>query len=248
MSESADTGTLADRVILITGAAGGLGSVAARACAEQGAQLVLLDSVVSKLEKLSDELVAAGHRQPALYPLDLAKAGDADYAELAEILETQFGVLHGLLHSAAQPGNLGPLADQTQATFEHLLRVNLSAAHGLTRALLPLLRQTGDTAVVFTGDSSARHGQAYWNAYGIAKIALEALAHMLAEELESEGRIRVHLLLPGPVDSPIRRHTHAGEHPGQRRPAHDWSTTYVRLLGPAVHAPGDWPVKITHSS
>ncbi|QSA97622.1 SDR family NAD(P)-dependent oxidoreductase [Methylococcus sp. EFPC2] len=240
MSRPAESASLAGRCILITGAGGGLGGVAARACAERGAQLVLLDRVVSKLETLSDELVSHGHRQPALYPLDLAKAGDADHAELADILLGQFGGLHGILHCAAAPGNLGPLADLTQAGLEHLLRVNLSAAHGLTRALLPLLRQTGDAAVVFTSDASARRGQAYWGGYGLAKIALEALARMLAQELEGEGRVRAHLLIPGAIDSPIRRHTHPGEHPEQRRRPDDLAETLASLLGSATTAPKEW--------
>jgi NAD(P)-dependent dehydrogenase (short-subunit alcohol dehydrogenase family) len=243
MNESGDHAPPNGPVILITGAGGGLGRVAAEACATHGAQLVLLDRAVRKLEQLSDRLAAAGHRQPALCPLDLAQAGDAEYAELAEIIEGHFGALHGLLHCAADPGNLGPLIDQDLPTFERLLRVNLSAAHGLTRALLPLLRQTGDARIVFTTDTSARRGQAYWGPYGIAKIALEALARMLAEELESEGRVRVHVLAPGPIDSPIRRHTHAGERPDRRRPTHAWAARIVRLLGIVENAHGEFLVE-----
>jgi NAD(P)-dependent dehydrogenase (short-subunit alcohol dehydrogenase family) len=50
--------TLTDRTILITGAAGSLGRVAAMACAEEGAQVVLLDKAVERLEKIHDEIVA----------------------------------------------------------------------------------------------------------------------------------------------------------------------------------------------
>lgn len=224
---------LQNRTILVTGAAGGLGSVAARACAAEGACVVLLDKAVSRLEKLHDEIVAAGHPQPAIYPLDLAKAGEADYAELAEILDGQFGVLHGLLHSAAELGSPGPLADVKAAQWDSLLRVNLSAAHGLTRALLPLLQRAEDASVVFTSDSSARQGKAYWGAYGVAKIALEGLARMWAEELESAGRVRVKVLAPGPVASPMRRRSHPGELPEECPPPDIFAGRYVYLLSPA---------------
>lgn len=226
-------GQLQGRVILVTGAGGGLGSVAARACAAEGACVVLLDKIVSRLEKVHDEIVAAGHPQPAIYPLDLAKAGEADYAELAEILESQFGVLHGLLHSAAELGVPGPLADVKPAQWDNLLRVNLGAAHALTRALLPLLQHAGDASLVFTSDSSARLGKAYWGAYGVAKIALEGLARMWAEELESAGRVRVNVLVPGPVNSPLRRRSHPGELAEECPQPETLAERYVHLLGPA---------------
>lgn len=134
---------LKSRIILITGAAGGLGAVAAIACAEAGAGVILLDKRVKPLEKLHDDILALGHAQPAIYPLDLETAAEADFAELAEIIDGQFGVLHGLLHSAADIGIFGPLADVNANQWDRVLRVNLSAAHRLTRALLPLLEQGG---------------------------------------------------------------------------------------------------------
>jgi len=226
-------GLLDGRVVLVTGAGGGLGGVAARACAAEGACVVLVDKIVSRLEKVHDEIVAAGHRQPAIYPLDLGQATEADYAELAEILEGQFGVLHGLLHSAAELGVLGPLADVKPAQWDHLLRVNLSAAHGLTRALLPLLQRAEDASIVFTSDASARAGKAYWGAYGVAKIALEGMARMWAQELAGAGRVRVNVLVPGPVDSPMRRRSHPGELPQECPPPDTLAGRYAYLLSPA---------------
>ena len=226
-------GQLAGRVVLVSGAGGGLGGVAARALAAEGACVVLLDKAVARLEQVHDEIVAAGHPQPAIYPLDLSQAGEADFAELAQILAGRFGVLHALLHSAADLGVLGPLADVGAAQWDKLLRVNLSAAHGLTRALLPLLQAAGDASVVFTSDSSARGGKAYWGGYGVAKIALEGLARMWAEELAAAGAVRVNVLVPGPLGSPLRRRSHPGELPGERPPPQALAGLYVYLLGPA---------------
>ena len=93
-------GVLTGRVILITGAAGSLGRVAAKACAEAGAQLVLLDKAVDRLAQFSDTLIRAGLPAAALYPMDLAGATETDYAELATVVEHQFGQLDGLLHLA----------------------------------------------------------------------------------------------------------------------------------------------------
>lgn len=226
---------LSGRILLITGAAGSLGSVAAKACAAEGARVVLLDRMVGRMERLYDEIVAAGHLQPAIYPLDLAGATESDYQELAQTLEQEFGVLDGLLHSAAELGIPGPLTDIDLVSWQRLLHVNLTAAFLLTRALLPLLAKANDAAVVFTTDSSARQNRAYWGAYGIAKVAVESLARMLADELASAGRIRVNLFSPGPVRSGIRKRSHPGEHPEQSRPPQTLASRYVYLLGPASH-------------
>jgi len=223
---------LKGRVILITGAGGGLGGVAAKACAAEGACVVLVDHAVNKLERVHDDIVAAGHQQPAIYPLDLGKATEADYTELAEILQSQFGVLHGLLHSAAELGVPSPLADVKPGHWDWVLKINLTAAHALTRALLPLLQAAGDSRLVFTSDSSARQGKAYWGTYGVAKIALEGMARMWAEELESAGRVRVNVFVPGPVDSPLRRKSHPGELPQENPAAQTLAERYVYLLGP----------------
>ncbi len=220
------------RVILISGAGGGLGSVAAKACAAAGACVVLLDKAVSPMEKLYDEILAAGHTQPAIYPLDLDKATEADYAELADILNSQFGLLHGLLHSAADLGVLETLADIKSGQWDRLLRINLSAAQGLTRAVLPLLQRAGDASVVFTSNSSARLGKAYWGAYGVADIALEGMARMWADELASAGLVRVNIFVPGPVNSPSRRKTHPGELPDENPVPESLVARYTYMFGP----------------
>lgn len=226
---------LQGRIILITGAGGGLGSVAAKACAAAGACVVLVDKAVSRLEKLYDEIVSAGWTRPAIYPLDLEKAAEADYAELAEILNQQFGVLHGLLHSAADVGVLGPLADIGISQWDKLLKINLSATHALTRALLPLLQRASDASIVFTSNSSARTGKAYWGAYGVANIAVEGMARIWADELVSAGIVRVNVFVPGPVNSPVRRKTHPGELPTETPPPESLADRYVYLLGPESH-------------
>jgi NAD(P)-dependent dehydrogenase (short-subunit alcohol dehydrogenase family) len=234
MSETPQAGPLTGRVILITGAGGGLGSVAARACAGAGACVILLDSAVARLEALHDAIVAAGHPQPGIYPLDLSKADGADFAELAQILDSQFGQLHGLLHSAAELGILGPLADVNAAQWDRLIRVNLSAAHHLTAAVLPLLQRSTDASVVFTSDSSANQAKAYWGAYGVAKIALEGMARMWADELAGNGCVRVSTFIPGPVDSPLRRKSHPGALAAENPAPETFASRYIELFSPAT--------------
>ena len=88
------------RVILVAGAAGGLGSAASVACARAGATVVLLGRKVAPLNRVYDAASAVGP-EPLLYPLDLVGAAPDDYAELALRIETELGRLDGILHCAA---------------------------------------------------------------------------------------------------------------------------------------------------
>lgn len=224
---------LLDRVILVTGAAGTLGRAAATACAAESATVILLDKHIGRLERVYDDIVARGLREPAIYPLDLLGATEQDYAELAATVTREFGALHGLLHAAAELGTLGPAQDLAMADVDRLFRINCSAPLQLTRALLDLMQRTGDASIVFTSDHSARRAKAFWGAYGISKLAIEGFASILADELERPGKIRVNTLVPGPFRSPIHLRAYpAGDWealPGAERPA----ATLVYLLSPA---------------
>lgn len=221
---------LDQRVILITGATGALGSATARACARADATVVLLSRTIPKLEKLYDGLVAEGCPQPALYPLDLAGASEKDYFDLARVLEDQLGGLHGLVHCATELGSLGPLSDVSGERWQRLLHVNLSAPFLMTRELLPLLLRSGLGSAVFVGDSGVGDGKAYWGAYGVAKLALQGYARILGAETEGRG-FGVHYYVPGPMLSPVRRAAYPGEHPESLSPPEVHAERIVGLLG-----------------
>ncbi|WAR43456.1 SDR family NAD(P)-dependent oxidoreductase [Methylomonas rapida] len=203
--------SLNKQVILITGAGGGLGGAAALALAKQGAELILLDKSIPKLEKVYDAIVESGGQEPVMYPFDLAGASEAQYQEMADVIEQRYGALQGLLHSAAEFSAFTPIAIHKTQDWGHTLNVNLNAAFLLTRVLLPLLQKSQHASIVFTSDSGARQARAYSGAYGVSKIALEGFAKILAEELEGGEKIRVNTLVPGPVDSPLRKKAYPAE-------------------------------------
>ncbi|MCK5122335.1 MAG: SDR family NAD(P)-dependent oxidoreductase [Methylococcales bacterium] len=197
--------SLKDHVILITGAGGGLGGTAALALAKQGAQIILLDKSIPKLEKIYDAIVDAGATVPTIYPFDLAGASEAQYQELADTIDKTYGSLQGLLHSAVELNAFTPIAIHETKDWGHTLNVNLNAPFLLCRVLLPLLQKSEHASIVFTSDSMTREPKAYSGAYGVSKIALEGFAKILAEELEAAQKIRVNTLVPGPINSPLRK-------------------------------------------
>ena len=109
MQYQAQQDFLKGKVILVTGAGDGLGQAAAKAYAAHGATVVLLGRTIKKLEKTYDDIINAGHPEPAIYPLNLEGATPKDYEDLAQTLKEQFGALHGLLHNAAILGVTTPI-------------------------------------------------------------------------------------------------------------------------------------------
>lgn len=193
---------LGGRVVLVAGAAGGLGAAAANACAAAGATVVLLGRKVAKLNRVYDSAAKLGP-EPLLYPLDLEGAGPDDYAALAERLESELGRLDGLLHCAANFPGLTPFALGDPAAFARAIHVNLTARAWLTQACLPLLKQREDAAVVFALDDPQRVGQAYWGGYGVAQYGLRGLLDSLHHEL-GNSPVRVSGLQPGPMRTGLR--------------------------------------------
>ncbi len=202
---------LKDRCILLTGAASGIGRAVAADMAAHGATMILLDRDVRGLEALYDDLVAAGHPEPALYPLDLQGAKPDDYTQLATTLDAEFGRLDGLVHNAAQLGALVPFANFDHALWFETLQTNLNAPYLLTMACLGLLNASADASVLFTADAVGRHGKAYWGAYAVSKAGQEAFMQVLADELEANTAIRVNSLDPGPVRTGLRRIAYPAE-------------------------------------
>jgi NAD(P)-dependent dehydrogenase (short-subunit alcohol dehydrogenase family) len=204
------SGSLAGRVILVTGATGGLGSAVARACAATGATLVLVGRRVKALEALYDELTAAAAPQPAICPLDLERATPAEFTALAGTIERELGRLDGVIHAAAHFDGLTPLDQHAPDQWLRTLQVNLSAPFALQQALSPLLKAAPDGAAVFVLDDPERMRRAHWGAYGVAKAGLEAMVAMLHDEA-GESALRVHALLPAPMRTKLRRLAWFGE-------------------------------------
>jgi len=125
---------LKHRVILVTGAGQGLGRSAALAYARHGATVILLGRVVGKLEKVYDEIVAAGGAHPAIFPVDLAAATDADFEAMAQAIGQQIGRLDGILHCAAAFEALRPQQLDTLEDWMRQFRVNAAAPAAINRA------------------------------------------------------------------------------------------------------------------
>jgi NAD(P)-dependent dehydrogenase (short-subunit alcohol dehydrogenase family) len=203
-------GSLADRVILVTGAYGGLGAAVARAAARAGATVVITGRRKRQLEQLYDAMVSEGLPEPVIHPLDMEAATPRDYEALADGLERDFGRLDGIVHAAASFNGLTPLSVHKPDDWLRALHVNVSAPFALTQACMSLLARAPDSAAVFVLDDPELMQRAHWGGYGVSKAALERFVEILHAETEKMS-LRTHALLPGPMRTTLRRAAYFGE-------------------------------------
>ncbi len=228
---TAATDLLDKNIILITGAGSGIGAEVAKSYAAHGATVILADRSIPLLEKVYDDIVAQAYPQPAIYPIDLKGATPADYAELANTIDKEFSKLDGLLHNAADLGNLTPLELYDTELWFSTFQVNVHAPFLLTRACIPLLKKSDHASVIFTIDDVALQSRAYWGAYSASKAALHNLMQTLSAETDSSTNIRANSINPGKVRTAMRARAYPGEDPQTIPHPKEVLDTYLYLMG-----------------
>lgn len=229
---SASPDLLKNRVIMVTGAGRGIGEAAAKAYAAHGATVLLLGKNEDNLNRVYDEVEAAGWPQPVVIPFNLETALPHQYDELAATIEREFGRLDGLLHNASIVGPRTPIEQLSGDNFMRVMQVNVNAAFMLTSTLLPLLKLSEDASVIFTSSSVGRKGRAYWGGYAVSKFATEGLMQVLADELDGSGSVRSNSINPGATRTDMRAKAYPGENPAVNPLPVEIMPIYLYLMGP----------------
>jgi NAD(P)-dependent dehydrogenase (short-subunit alcohol dehydrogenase family) len=203
---------LSGKTILITGAAGGLGSAIALECAARGADLILLDRNRQGLGQLSDRISAQGSSLPGLYPLNLASTGVDEFNELAATIEAEFGGLDALIHCALEFQGLQPLDQVQPQDWLQSMQVNVNAPWLLSCTLLPLLQLSEQGRLFFLLDDLDKVADAFWGAYGASKAALHGLVRQFDAAL-SHTSVIVRGIIPGPMRTGFRARIYQAENP-----------------------------------
>ncbi|OPH36898.1 Uncharacterized oxidoreductase yciK [Moraxella lacunata] len=221
--------SLADKIILVTGAGDGIGKVASLTYAKCGATVLLLGKTQSKLEAVYDEIESLGLATPAILPMDLEKASFAQMNELATLIQKEFGRLDGVLHNAGVLGALTPLEMYDPITFEQVIHVNATAVFMLTQALFPLLMSASSGSVVFTSSGVAKV-RPFWGAYALSKQMIEGMSTIFTEETKNHTALRFNCINPGATRTNMRAHAFPGENPMTLKTPEDIMPAYVYLM------------------
>jgi uncharacterized protein len=176
-------------IVLVTGASSGLGAAAARRLArEPGARLVLVARRRERLDALAGELGGA-----TVIAADLLD--EATPARIAERVEAEHGRLDLVVNSAGVGGR-GTFAKGGWAMVRRTMAINFDAQVRLTEALLPLLRRSAPSGIVFIGSVAGRVSRAGAGSYSASKFALAGWTEALHMEERRHG-VHVALVQPG---------------------------------------------------
>lgn len=186
------------KTVLVTGAASGIGLATATAFAQAGARVIVTDVNAEAGEKAAAELKAAGH-DASFAQLDVTKLASAE--QVATHVRAHFGRLDVLVNAAGWD-IIQPFMENTPEYWDKIVALNFMGPVNVTRALLPLLMESGSGRVVNVGSDAGRVGSFGETVYAGAKGGVIAFTKSLAREVTRKN-VRVNCVCPGPTDTPL---------------------------------------------
>lgn len=182
------------RTILVTGAASGIGNACATAFAEAGGTVILTD-----INEAAGEAAAKALPGAVFMKLDVTSREDCD--ALAGRVEKEKGRLDVLVNAAGWD-IIQPFMDNTPEYWAKIMAINFMGPVQLTRAMLPMLIDSGSGRIVNVSSDAGRVGSFGETVYAGAKGGIIAFTKSLAREMTRKN-IRVNCICPGPTDTPL---------------------------------------------
>ncbi|MEV0622712.1 glucose 1-dehydrogenase [Nonomuraea sp. NPDC050404] len=186
------------KVVLITGATGGLGTATAELFAREGARLVITDVAEGPLRDLAGRIEALGAEVIAA-PLDVSSVPQWD--DVIDLVRNRFGTLNVLVNLAGivdWPG----VEDTSEDAWDRVIAVNQKGTWLGMKAALPLLRGSGNASVINTSSVLGLVGSGSAAAYQASKGAVRLLSKTAAVEYARQG-VRVNSVHPGVIATPM---------------------------------------------
>lgn len=187
---------LANKVCVIVGTSGAIGSAVARNFYAEGAFLALTYRAL-KPQKLCQELSREPGRT-ACYQLDIT-----DWKQVQTVMQrirTDFRGIDVLVNCSGILGPIGPLEALDMAEWAKTIETNLLGSVYLARAVLPFMKERGGGKIILFSGGGAAYGRPYFTSYASSKAAVVRFAESLAQELAT-ANIQVNAIAPGPVRS-----------------------------------------------
>jgi NAD(P)-dependent dehydrogenase (short-subunit alcohol dehydrogenase family) len=183
-----------DKVVLVTGANGGLGTYVTQAFLDAGASVVGTSRKIQQSDFNNPHFTALpaeiSTREGAKLPVDQVVA--------------RFGKLDVLAHTVGGFAGGQSIADTDDAIFERMFDLNLNSVFHILRAAVPPLRQTGNGRIIAIGSRAALEPGPGAGAYSASKAAMVSLLRTVALENKDAG-LTANVILPGTMDTPANR-------------------------------------------
>jgi NAD(P)-dependent dehydrogenase (short-subunit alcohol dehydrogenase family) len=195
-----------NQTVLITGAAGALGSVVAHAYADAGASVILFDNRAGRLQETCGDL-AESPGNLIMAPVDLTDAKSVARAVNQAIEHA--GQIDSLINLAGGYQAGDPLHETSLETWEFMLDLNARSVFLMCRAVVPHMLESGDGRIVNIGARPGLKGAKDATAYSASKSAVIRITESLSAEVKASG-IRVNCMIPGVIDTTQNRETMPG--------------------------------------
>lgn len=191
---------LENKIAIITGAASGIGAVAARLFAESGAKVIGTDVQEEKLKALFEELKGEGHDvQYMVHDV----TSEEDWDEVAEAAIAWYGMINILINNAGIAGTSVSFLDARSEDFRKMLDINLTSQFLGIQAVVPYMKKTGGGAIVNISSVAGIVGTVGTNpAYSSSKGGSRLISKVAAIEFAKEN-IRVNSVHPGFIATPM---------------------------------------------
>ena len=188
-------GKLTDKVVIITGASGGIGTATAALFSREGAKLVLVGRDEERLRQAAEGCDSARTRTVLA---DVRTVEDT--TRYVDAAVRAFGGVDVLFANAGYEGTVTPIADLDVAVLDDLHAIHVRGAFLGIQKVIPHMRERGGGSIVVTSSTAAITSFPGCAAYATSKAAALALVRTAAVEL-APVNIRVNALVPGGVDN-----------------------------------------------